>query len=573
MLVLAGIATLSTVRGLASDAQRGAFVDCDGCFVGIAFGADLGLLALALLMSAVLLHWPRRGLRWAMALSVAALAVVMFVDAGVMSTLGHRLLFADLRLYGTEWGAATDLAIGWFTSAGGVAAIGGGLAVLTGLAIGMRGRDTARASGLPAFGLAVAAAVGASLVGTPRYLDLGFYQNVIAIQTLDSGLRHHSDAFAARYYVMAAPELRCQAWNAPAAPKKVFVLVLESWSLHHSALFSGLSNQTPRLDAWARRGRWYPDLVSNAYSTEAALISLLNGSVPIPSHRSWGATAFRDVEHDWHRRLNAEGAWTGFFTSGNLGFGDREVYLKQIGVMHREGAEHAHYAGLPRGAFEAASDRALFQRVLNWYDEERGEAPFMATVLTVGTHPPFVDSEPHDPHEPGEAAALRRMDIATSDFLEALEARGFFRDGMVFVTGDHRAMTPIGNNEVAMFGDTSGSRVPGFVLGPADWQTGAAPGAFQHTDLIPSLHAVATGEDCRNDWQGRMFGDGPVPARVAVYAHPAWRNELRVIVNGQRYRLRLDGDDTAWVGPAPPDGSSILDEAIRQRLSRDPEAL
>jgi hypothetical protein len=67
-----------------------------------------------------------------------------------------------------------------------------------------------------------------------------------------------------------------------------------------------------------------------------------------------------------------------------------------------------------------------------------------------------------------------------------------------------------------------------------------------------------------------MLGPAPHPADVVVYAHPRLRNELRVMRDGETYRLRLDGDDTGWVGAAPTDGDAILDEVMRQRLSRDP---
>lgn len=575
-MLVAGMLALSLLRGTALDRQRAAFVDCAGCFVSMALHADLALVALALALCAAsgwMMHPPAartRAQRVIVFAALGALLVAIAVDIGLSATLGHRLLWADVRQYGRETGAIVDIALPYLQTPHGALAGAALLIAFAGLAATLFGRWRLRPSLAPAVVSLAAAAAAAGALRTPgfSYFDAAVVGNVVAIQRLDSGLRHHSDEMAGALRALPEPPRHCHPLVASAAPRTIIVVVLESWSLHHSRLFSGLGDRTPRLDRWAERGRWFPEFVANSYSTEAALIALLNGSVPIPSHRSWGALAFREVDGDFHRWLASRGWHTHFATSGALHFGDREAVLRQLGIASIEGAEHPAYAGRPRGAFDAASDRALVDRVLHWYDHERPDRPAMATVLTVGTHPPFIDAEPHDPHRPGEAAAVQRMDEAVGRLLSELEARGAMADGTVVVLGDHRAMTPITRDEVRRFGESSTSRVPAFALGVGA-DGGRTPGAFQQTDLIPSLRALLEGEDCRTDWQGRFLGPAPRPADVVVYAHPVLRNELRVQMAGNTYRLRLDGDDTGWVGDVPPGGEAVLREAMRQRLSRD----
>lgn len=568
-----GLLLLSHLRGQGLDAQRGAYVDCRGCFVEMALHADLALVAFALLVCTAMPWLGRRAItRIAAFVLLAVLALAVAVDVGTMATLGHRLLLADLLNYGAEGGAIADMALpylrGW-----------DGLRAAIGLALALAGFGIATLPAPPTGSRApaVAVATGAllALVAAQRtppldYLDSAFFGNVVAIQWLDSGLRHHSTTMARRIRALPEPAAGCASLPPGPAPQAIILVVLESWSLHHSALFSGLDDATPRLDAWARRGRWYPDFVANSYSTEAALIALLNGRVPIPSHRSWGALAFSDVDGDFHRWLAARGWHTRFATTGALHFGERAAVMTQIGIEAVEGSEHPAYTGLPRGPFEAASDRALVDRFLQWFDHERPPGPFMATLLTVGTHPPFVDTDPGDPDAAGEAAALQRMDREVDRLLRALEARGVMETGTVVVLGDHRAMTPIRADEATRFGESSASRVPAFALGVGAGPVGPAAGPYQQTDLLPTLRALVGGKDCRTTWQGRMLGPDPQPAEVVVYAHPRLRNELRVLRDGETHRLRLDGDDTGWVGAAPPGGAAILNEAMRQRLSRDP---
>ena len=569
----AGLLLLSQLRGQSLDAQRGAYVDCQGCFVDMALHTDLPLLAFALAVCAALPWIGRARIVRIVAFTILALlSVAMAVDVGTMATLGHRLLLTDLLNYGGEVGAIADMALPYLRNREGLLAAGGLALALAGFGFALLPTPPERAR-WPA-GVAAAVAGLAMLVGfrTPPldYTDTAFLGNVVAIQSIDSGLRHHSKAMARRIRALPEPAPRCEALPAVAAPQSIIVVVLESWSLHHSALFSGLDDATPRLDAWAQRGRWFPDFVANSYSTEAALIAILNGRVPIPSHRSWGALAFSDVDADFHRGLATRGWHTRFATTGALHFGERAAVMTQIGIDAVEGSEHPAYVDMPRGPFEAASDRALVDRFLAWFDHERPPGPFMATLLTVGTHPPFVDTDHTDPDEAGEAAALRRMDREVDRLLEALDARGVLETGTVVVLGDHRAMTPIRADEARRFGESSASRVPAFVLGVGATPGGAVPGPYQQTDLLPSLRALIDDRDCRTSWQGRMLGPVPRPADVVVYAHPRLRNELRVMQNGGTYRLRLDGDDTGWVGEAPTDGDAILDEVMRQRLSRDP---
>ena len=85
------------------------------------------------------------------------------------------------------------------------------------------------------------------------------------------------------------------------------------------------------------------------------------------------------------------GLYSAFFTTGTLGFVDKQDWLPKMGFDHFEGAEAPFYAGMPRGVIEAADDPQLFARVLDWYRRERDPSrPFAAAILTVATHPPFL---------------------------------------------------------------------------------------------------------------------------------------------------------------------------------------
>ena len=424
-----------------------------------------------------------------------------------------------------------------------------------------------RRRGAAAWSAVVAAiAVLSMLQGPMWYLNRWAFENVVQVNLGDGMRRMYGPETLQRLRDEPPPARVCE--TGLGRRMNVIVLVVESWSMHHSRLFSGLQDLTPRLDAIARRGSWYPRFRTNGFSTEGGLAALLTGSAPLSGIRYGTIMLFTDVEGDLHRRLRADGFDVRFLTTGGLDFTQRERWLELIGIDDVEGAEHPAYDGRQRGSFGAASDAALMRRVLQWYDDERGEAPFVATVLTVGMHAPFV---PLDGAEAGERGAVRAADAAIGDFVDALDARGFFEDGLLFVSGDHRVMQPVTRGELEIFGDDALVRVPAFVVGAGGTPPGPVDGDFQQVDLVPSLQYLLTaGEGCRSALHGRMFGPSPVPAPVQVFADPMRYDQLRVVAGGRSHLLVLDGDDSRWDGPAPPPGP--IDpwlEVARLRVGKD----
>jgi lipoteichoic acid synthase len=190
----------------------------------------------------------------------------------------------------------------------------------------------------------------------------------------------------------------------------------------------------------------------------------------------------------------------------------------------------------------------------------------MATILTVSTHPPYVSAA----GLLDEAERFREVDRQIARFVNELEARGFFQNGLMMIVGDHRAMTPIPASEQKRLGEDAEVSVPGVLLGNTGLPPGAVAGNMQQTDLIPSLRHVMSEQACRNEWQGRFLGANPQPARYVVHGDPMRRNQVVVIEGEAEFTLVLDGDDTRWLDapPQPQDADRIRDQVNRERMSR-----
>ena len=556
-------AGLSYYRAGMVDNAYGAYTGCRGCLDAVVLANDALLLAAFVALIAVSRLFAHRIVRGALALVGVVLLAAFGADLVVFKLLTHRLLLVDLLHFGGEGSAFRSVLAPLASSP---AALGLGIALVASVVLAAWAIAAGAASRVAAavFGVCAAVIAAASLA-LPRseYIHYAAALNLWQLNVEVDPTKAYSEEFARK--VRALPPLPASCEPGPGQQRSVILLVVESLSSYHSKLFSGLNDFTPQIDALARRNAYFTRFHANAFSTETGLIALLTGYTPLPTSGAFGGVMpFTRVDGDLHRWLASQGYRTLFFTTGDLGFGERARWLPAIGIQYAEGAKHPFYAGMPRGPFDAASDRALFDRFLQWHAAEGGKSRFMATILTVATHPPYVRGGAE------EGEKFREVDREVGRFAAELEKRGFFREGLLVIVGDHRGMTPLPPAERERMGPSAEMRVPLVVIGDDRLPKGGSDAQVQQTDVVPSLRHEIAGEACRTDWQGRFLGGPAVAARYVVYADPFRRNQVTVLEGSQRYRLVLDGDGTHWIDP-PADAAEaqrLLDRVNAERIAR-----
>lgn len=575
VLALGGWAILLASRMLAVRAGYGDYMDCTSCLDGPVLFQDLlptGMLMLLVAMAAV----PRARIWRLLPLALAiALVCAYAIDLGVYLIFGFRLRVTDVLRYGGEakssWSVVLPLLREWRGAmwlAGWLLALVGWVALIWRIA---RGRRTAAVTGLLGGAL-----VAISALSSPAdYVHANAYRDVVRSNQPDGVNRPFSPS--RRAALLAEPQdIESSCRDAAAPPRRsVILLVVESLSAYHSHLLGELQDSTPRLDAWARAGSYLPDFHANGFTTDGGLIALLTGRVPLPSvGRYQSSKAYAGYEQsvvpELFPRLHAAGYSSQFFTTGDLGFLDKGRWIQGLGFMHVEGASHPFYASYPRGGFDDAGDRALYDRYLDWYDHERRNSLHFSTLLTVSTHPPF--------HVPGttirdEAKALRWADAQIDRFIHGLKSRGFFDNGILLVTGDHRTMTIVRPKETARFGAGALSRLPMVIIGPSGLPPGPVPGRWQQSDFLAGLTAVAGLPSCTDAFRGRMLSSDPKPARYVLHAQGVQRDRVRVWIqdDARSYDLKLNGDDTDWITrPGEPAADQVLGHVNRERARMAP---
>ena len=163
------------------------------------------------------------------------------------------------------------------------------------------------------------------------------------------------------------------------------MFAIESLSAHTASLVR-TARLHPNLDRLAGRGTYFTHFFANGFSNEGGEISLLTGHVPLHTAGSQFRHGFYGRRR-FHRWPAKEGYQTAFFTSQPL--------LRRVGPLApcnrylKSRRRRVPYNGMPAALSGAAEDAALIDRFLHWHDHRRKDKPFMATLLTVESHPPF----------------------------------------------------------------------------------------------------------------------------------------------------------------------------------------
>lgn len=574
VLAVAGIGilliALPLMRAAIVERIYGLVVSCNGCVRWSALGNDLWLTASGFGLMALALAVRQRVVRRLLLVPAFLIALAMLVDSIVLDVMNMRLYFADVLKFGGEVGATRSfLQALW---AGGylglyAAMFALGLVLIALLLPLKRNPRLALAIAL----LAIAAGSAGAWLGRadPGHIHREAVVNLIQLQRMRGVNQPYSDEFARAILREQAPAAAICETGQGRRPD-VILLIVESLSAHHSALLGG-SGHVPEIDAIARANTWFSDFYANGFTTDHGLIALLDGRMPVPAvGRYLSARAFDgfgDPGHSVPGVLHPAGYQVAFLTTGTLDFLDKTAWLSRMGVDHFEGDRHPYYEGMPRGGFNAASDSALYGRFLQWMDGERDASrAFLAALLTVDSHPPFLDraSGALD-----EERIFRRADAAIGDFHRKLEARGFFERGILIITGDHRGMTAVAPEEWERYGESAMARVPFVVAGASGLPRGEISGAFQQTGLRPSLaQLVGTGQVCRHEGEDSFLRPDPRPPSWVLHARGDLRGRVDIHFPDGLAWLDLEGDRSAVGGAHPERAAAIAREIHRDRILR-----
>ena len=516
------------------------------------------LLLLAWLEGAGSRHW-----RIPVIAAMIAIVTIYLADVFAVVALNARLQAGDIGRFGVEVWVVRNL-VGWRT----------GVVVIAAAASFFVAVATPRWLMRYALGGALASVAGPFLI-SPASIPVHLQKYTSSVLLLPSELWSDRrmpvplyspsdfDAYRAGYEAL---------FDAPIARTRrdIILVVVESLSAFDSERTSGIGTKLPRFDALSRQGVLFRNFFANNDASEGGIVALLSGVPPL--HYPTASTVpFEEyaLQRTMVDSLRRGGYHCEFLTSVPLRFLSMHRYLQhpRSGFDYVAGQQEvARFKDAPRFAFESPADHLLFEELLARVDARPAAGPpvFM-TAVTASSHSPYIDPR-------GRANTEASIWSYVQDELwwlhEELSRRGFFRNGLLIVTGDHRKMSPVRRDEQIRYGDSAKARIPLLIIGagaPADQLDDRL---FQQSDVLRMLdRALQPGVPLSPYvvWVNRytvVLGSAANATKVDVFSG----------VNGAReaFELNVRGAQIDWrrspSDPLPIERSIHQQRAIQQAV-------
>jgi len=546
---------LSYVRAWRIADGAGNYTSCHDCYWMTAFGHDAWLFAILLgaLTLANFVRWRWLGI--VLRLVAGLILIIYAADMALDSLLSSRLHFGDVLRFSRHIDADFSVLRAALTSSqnlAGLTFVALVIAVVVGIVASTRRHPMIARTF--AIGAVAALAFSAFALSRPvRYVNEVFTYNFIEANLPQGRMKTFSAPFIdeQRRRVEALPQ-SCS--RSDPFPGSVIVVLVESLSAWHSRLLGGPYDWTPELDAIARDNHYFTHFYANGFTTSTAEISVIAGQPPLaPAGKllfdfgDYGQTSgtLPDIAH----RAGHDAA---FFTTGDTSFLDLGAWLHHIGYDVVGNNADAFYNGMKRWQFGAAEDAALYDRFLDWLDKRGDARPFVSTLLTVTTHPPYVDprSSRIDPEN-----AFKYVDAELARFYRELKTRGFLDHNVLLILGDHRTMTPLHEEEYKKHGERAFARIPFIVAGAVDMPP-VIDEPFQQTDIGASIADLLGLESCTSAFTGHFLRSDPKPADYVIHVRGDNRDRLDVYWDDEVSGFHYDGDASGWIDKPPPESDA-----------------
>jgi len=351
----------------------------------------------------------------------------------------------------------------------------------------------------------------------------------------------------------------------PGLGKNIIFLVVESLSASDSFATSGLFNLVPRFDAISSKGTLFRNFFANASNSEMGMVAYLN-EVPPLRYPGGAFTAYRSFASHPSvvERMKRSGYFTAYLSGATLNFLRRGNYYRQIGFDSIEGTGEApEFQGHATHILTSVSDDLLYQAALiraKRYAEAR--KPFFMTITTASSHLPYQHPVTGSKVEKG---IWEYCDQQLEIFVNGLTESGFFEDGVLIITGDHRKMLPPNPAEVRRFGDAVSSRIALAIIGKGVPAGKIDDRWLDQSSLFRSLPTLFTSEGPLRDYIlmsepyiSPILGENP--AFISVFS-PTNKGMVRT-------RLRTRGPELLWTSENIPQEFSSIEKEVHSLRAR-----
>lgn len=343
--------------------------------------------------------------------------------------------------------------------------------------------------------------------------------------------------------------LKREAVAPPPSKPDIILLIVESLSSINSKSVSGSPGLLGAFDKLAEEGVLFRNFFANHQASEGGLIALLGGFPPMyfPTATPYMFDEFA-IQESVIAQYRQQGYFAEFLTNADLAFIGLDHFLDGLGLDRSRGRDDVEAMKLaPRVVQDAPSDAYLYHEALLTVGRlMASDQPFLLTIATTSTHLPY--AHPSGGPDTAEAVWEWSMQQLASFYLQLSES-GYFENGILLVTGDHRQMRPITEVEIERYGASARARVPLLAIGNAYTRGQIDDRFFQQSDLLRMLGRIEREESSLS----------PQPIWVERYNRKYGRleliNNLSVFDEASQgrheYRIQVPGNHVEWLEVRP----------------------
>jgi phosphoglycerol transferase MdoB-like AlkP superfamily enzyme len=277
----------------------------------------------------------------------------------------------------------------------------------------------------------------------------------------------------------------------PGAPRKmnVVVILMESMSADRMGIFGSPDKLTPGLDRIAKNSMFFDQCYSSGIHTNCGIYSTLYGMpVMMMQHPMLNGVSEQTGFTGLPVTLKKEGYRTRFFCTHPKTFDNLDIFLEKNGfdqICDQKDYPPADVANAWGVGDEALMNMALHQ--LDSMDNSDKEHPFLATLLTISTHPPYTLSA-NTRFKPKSTdpilATYEYADWAISSFMDSCATKSWYKNTVFVLLGDHGVNLTHYVNDVPL----SYNHIPLIVHAPGIFQKPEAMhGIASQTDVFPTV--------------------------------------------------------------------------------------
>lgn len=461
--------------------------------------------------------------------------LVIFADGVILHNLNARFIFSEIKNYNTEYMAAFWMTLAYLRTQQGLLMVccGGVLWYI------LKHRQIFVTKGnIIMLAVIVLLLSGVSYCYKTDFLfDYEFY-NVFQANKNQKQSKRYSPDFQKQ--LKRSFNLKQKCHNGLGWRKNVIVVMVESLSVFTSQKAGGLYDYMPEFDKLAEKGVLLTDYYSNSYNTNGGIFSLISGLPAIHDFAGLGnmnnPALYRD---SLPQKLKKSGYLTQFFTSIELNGAIHDIVaLSGFDVV--SDCSDSYYDDKQRFMFNAPADEHLFANVIRNIKRKNIEKPYLMVVSTISGHGPYINPETK---KQSFEETVRYVDKQIKKFVDELQASRFFENGILLITGDHRAMMPVSSEERIKLAPLAEGRVPMLILGN-DIRV-AENGIYSHNDVAPSLQYYLTDNGCFNAFQNNIFDDKKENGCL-LYQKLSPRHIVALLCDNGEADICLNGDETSF---------------------------